>query len=375
VRIDRLELRLCRLPLVSFFETSFGRSVDRTFLLVRVEGGGTEGWGEAVADAAPYYSSETTDTAWHVITAFLAPRLLGRDFAHPREICDALRPVRGHNMAKAMLEMAAWDLYARQQQQPLSRLLGGTRSRIASGVSIGIQDSLAQLKEKIAAELAAGYQRIKIKIKPGWDVEIVDAVRQVFPDIALMVDANAAYTLDDAEHLARLDAYNLMMIEQPLDYDDIRDHAALQARLATPICLDESIHSVRAARDAIAVGACRIVNIKPGRLGGHRESIRVHDLCAAHGIPVWHGGMLETGIGRAHNIHLASLPNFALPGDIAASRRYYAPDLIEPPIEVAPDGTIAVPDSPGIGVRVVAERVEAATLRRATLEADRLTPA
>jgi O-succinylbenzoate synthase len=375
VRIDRLELRLCRLPLVSFFETSFGRSVDRTFLLVRVEGGGTEGWGEAVADAAPYYSSETTDTAWHVITAFLAPRLLGRDFAHPREIFDALRPVRGHNMAKAMLEMAAWDLYARQQQQPLSRLLGGTRSRIASGVSIGIQDSLAQLKEKIAAELAAGYQRIKIKIKPGWDVEIVDAVRQVFPDIALMVDANAAYTLDDAEHLARLDAYNLMMIEQPLDYDDIRDHAALQARLATPICLDESIHSVRAARDAIAVGACRIVNIKPGRLGGHRESIRVHDLCAAHGIPVWHGGMLETGIGRAHNIHLASLPNFALPGDIAASRRYYAPDLIEPPIEVAPDGTIAVPDSPGIGVRVVAERVEAATLRRATLEADRLTPA
>lgn len=375
MRIDRLELRLCRLPLVSFFETSFGRSVDRTFLLARVEGGGTEGWGEAVADAAPYYSSETTDTAWHVITAFLAPRVLGRDFAHPREIFDALRPVRGHNMAKAMLEMAAWDLYARQQQQPLARLLGGTRSRIASGVSIGIQDSLAQLKEKIAAELAAGYQRIKIKIKPGWDVEVVDAIRQVFPDIALMVDANAAYTLDDAEHLARLDAYDLMMIEQPLDYDDIMDHAALQARLATPICLDESIHSVRAARDAIAAGACRIVNIKPGRLGGHRESIRVHDLCAAHGIPVWHGGMLETGIGRAHNIHLASLANFTLPGDIAASRRYYAPDLIEPPIEVAPDGTIAVPDGPGIGVRVVAERVEAATLRSATLEAGRLTPA
>jgi O-succinylbenzoate synthase len=361
-------VRLCRLPLVSFFETSFGRSYDRSFLLIRLEGDGHEAWGEAVAEANPYYSSETTETAWHIITEFVAPRLLSTTFEHPREVFDRLKPIRGHNMAKAAVEMAAWDLFARMTDQPLSRLLGGTRNRIASGVSIGIQDSLEQLKEKIAGELAAGYQRIKIKIKPGWDLDAVDMVRREFGSVALMVDANAAYTLADAAHLARLDPYDLMMIEQPLDYDDVTDHVALQRALRTPICLDESIHTVRIARDAIAAGACRIINIKPGRVGGHRESIRLHDLCAEHGIPVWHGGMLETGIGRAHNIHLASLPNFSLPGDIAASKRYYAPDLIEPAIEVAADGTIAVPDGPGIGVHIVPERVERATLRAVTLE-------
>ena len=368
MRIDRLDLRLCRLPLVSFFETSFGRSYDRTFLLVRLEGAGHEGWGEAVAEANPYYSSETTETAWHIITEFLAPRVLGRVFEHPREIFDAMRPIRGHNMAKAALEMAAWDLYARSLAQPLSQVLGGTRARIASGVSIGIQDSLDQLQEKIDRELAAGYQRIKIKIKPGWDLAAVEMVRATFGNIPLMVDANAAYALSDAAHLGRLDVHQLMMIEQPLDYDDVSDHALLQQTLATPICLDESIHTVRIARDAIAAGACRIINIKPGRVGGHRESIRLHDLCAEHGIPVWHGGMLESGIGRAHNIHLASLPNFSLPGDIAASKRYYEPDLIDPPIEVAADGTIAVPDEPGIGVRIVAERVDRATLRAVSLD-------
>jgi o-succinylbenzoate synthase len=373
VRIDRIELRLCRLPLVHFFETSFGRSYDRTFVLAKVTGEGESGWGEGVAEANPYYSSETTETLWHIITEFLAPRLLGRHFDHPREVFDALKPIRGHNMAKATVEMAAWDLFARLQQQPLAQVLGGTQRRIASGVSIGIQDSLDQLKEKVARELAAGYRRIKIKIKPGWDVVAAETVRREFGDIPLMVDANAAYTLDDATHLAQLDAFNLMMVEQPLDYGDVADHAELQRSMRTPICLDESIHTVRVARDAIAAGACRIINIKPGRVGGHRESVRLHDLCATHGIPVWHGGMLETGIGRAHNIHLASLPNFSLPGDIAASKRYYSPDLIDPPIEVASDGTIEVPQGPGIGVHIVDERVDAATLRRVTLDAPAFT--
>ncbi len=369
MRIDRIEVRLLRLPLVHFFETSFGRSYDRTFILVKVEGGGQEGWGESVAEANPYYSAETVETVWHILTAFLAPRVIGVEFAHPREVFPALRAVRGHHMAKAALEMAAWDLYARLQGVPLQAVLGGTRTRIASGVSIGIQDSLDELAAKVDTELAAGYQRIKIKIKPGWDVNAVEMLRARFGPIPLMVDANAAYTVDDGPHLAALDRFDLMMIEQPLEYDDVTDHAVLQRQLRTPICLDESIHTVRVARDAIDAGACRIINIKPGRVGGHLESIRLHDLCAERGVPVWHGGMLESGIGRAHNIHLASLPNFTLPGDIAASRRYYAPDLIDPPIEVAPDGTVAVPDGPGIGVRPVPERIEQATLRRIELDA------
>jgi O-succinylbenzoate synthase len=263
--------------------------------------------------------------------------------------------------------MAIWDLCARAAGQPLSQLLGGTRDRIASGVSIGIQDSFDQLLEKIDKELTAGYQRIKIKIKPGWDLEAVERVRGRFGAIPLQVDANAAYSLDDAPLLARLDPHDLLLIEQPLDYDDVMDHATLQARIKTPVCLDESIHTVRIARDAIDARACQIINIKPGRVGGHQASIELHDLCAAHGIPVWHGGMLESGIGRAHNIHLASLPNFSLPGDIAASKRYYQPDLIDPPIDIASDGTIAVPQGPGIGVNIVRERVDKATLRHLSL--------
>ncbi len=363
------------MPLVTFFETSFGRSYDRTFLLVRLEGAGHEGWGEAVAEANPYYSSETTETAWHIITEFLAPLVFGTEFTDPHEVFPTLRRVRGHNMAKAAVEMAAWDLFARVNGQPLSALLGGTRRAIASGVSIGIQDSIDQLLGRIEHELAAGYRRIKIKIKPGWDVDVASRVRARFPDVALMVDANAAYTVDDAAHLARLDALNLMMIEQPLDYDDVTDHATLQRALTTPICLDESIHTVRIAKDAIEAGACKIINIKPGRVGGHRESIRLHDLCASHDIPVWHGGMLETGIGRAHNIHLASLPNFTLPGDIAASKRYYDTDLIDPAIDVRSDGTIPVPDGPGIGVRIVRERVDRVTQRLAVLEPSAVTTA
>jgi o-succinylbenzoate synthase len=361
-RIDGLQLRLVRLPLVAFFETSFSRVYDKTFILVSLDGGGVQGLGECVADVDPYYSAETNVTAWHVIKDFLAPLVLGRAFEDPRDVFPSLARVRGHHMAKAAVEMAAWDLAARSAGAPLSRLLGGTRREIASGVSIGIQDSLDDLAAKVRKELDAGYRRIKIKVKPGWDLAAVEMIRARFGDIPLMVDANAAYTLADAGHLAALDRFGLMMIEQPLDYDDVRDHAALQRRMTTPICLDESIHSVRAATEAIALDACRIINIKPGRLGGHAESIRLHDLCASHGIPVWHGGMLESGIGRAHNIHLASLPNFTLPGDIAASRRYFVPDLIEPGIEVSRDGTVEVPTGPGIGVTVDWDRVKAATI-------------
>jgi O-succinylbenzoate synthase len=363
VRIDLLELRLLRLPLVRAFETSFGRVDARTIVLVTVHGEGAEGWGEAVADADPHYSGETASSVWQVIDRYLAPRVLCAPLAHPREVGPRLQRIRGHHMAKAAVEMAIWDLYARQQGVPLSQVLGGTRARVPSGVSIGIEASVDLLLERIAVERAAGYQRVKIKIKPGWDVDVVGRVRERWPDLPLMVDANAAYRLDDAA-LAALDDTGLLMIEQPLAEDDLVDHAALQRRLRTPLCLDESIETRADAAAAIALGACRIVNIKPGRLGGHAESIAVHDACAAAGLPVWHGGMLESGIGRAHNLHLASLPQFTLPGDIAASERYYQPDLIEPPIRVAADGTVAVPDGPGIGVTIVPDRVDRATERR-----------
>jgi O-succinylbenzoate synthase len=367
VTIEKIELFLCRLPLVHFFETSFGRTYDRTFVLIRVEAAGVEGWGECVAEANPYYSGETTETVWHIMAGFIAPLVIGHRFDHPREIYPHLKRIRGHNMAKAGVEMAIWDLYAKSVNQPLSKVLGGTRDRIASGVSIGIQDSLDQLIGKIEKELAAGYQRIKIKIKPGWDLDAVERVRKTLGNIPLQVDANAAYTLADAAMLAKLDPFDLLLIEQPLDYDDVMDHAVLQRQITTPVCLDESIHTVRIARDAIDAKACKIINIKPGRVGGHQPSIELHDLCAAHDIPVWHGGMLESGIGRAHNIHLASLPNFRLPGDIAASKRYYQPDLIEPEIDIAKDGTIEVPTGPGIGVNIVRERIDKATLRHLSL--------
>jgi len=374
VRIERLELRLLKLPLVHFFETSFGRIHDKHFIVVRLDGEGATGFGECVAEQDPYYSSETNETVWHIVEQFIAPRVLDVAFAHPSEIFPALSAIRGHNMAKAAVEMAGWDLYAMQRGEPLCRVLAAgvaeaaaataTRDRIASGVSIGIQNSLEDLAAKVERELAAGYRRIKIKIKPGWDLKPVAMIRSRFGAIPLMVDANAAYTLADAEHLAALDAFDLMMIEQPLDYDDIADHAALQRRLQTPICLDESIKTVHAGRDAIDAGACRIINIKPGRVGGFAQSIRLHDLCASRGIPVWHGGMLESGIGRAANIHLSTLPNFTLPGDVAASKRYFDPDVIDPPIEVAADGTIAVPQGPGLGVAIRHDRIEHATLRQ-----------
>jgi O-succinylbenzoate synthase len=373
MRIERMELRLVRLPLVRFFETSFGRIDDRVFVLVTVEENGATGVGECVADANPFYSAETTRTAWHIIGEFVAPLVLGREFAHPRDLFDSLAVIRGHNMAKAAVEMAAWDLFARQQGRPLAEVLGGSPERIAhgieSGVSIGIQDSLEQLLDRVAIEREAGYLRIKIKIKPGWDVDAVHRVRARFGSIPLMVDANAAYQLGDAPGLARLDPYDLMMIEQPLDYDDIRDHAVLQTRIHTPICLDESLHTPRRAEEALATRACRIINIKPGRVGGHGQSIRMHDVALAYGAPAWHGGMLESGIGRAHNIHLSTLPGFTLPGDVAASRRYFAPDLIDPEIDLRPDGTIEVPRGPGIGVHVVDDRLDRASIERLELRA------
>jgi o-succinylbenzoate synthase len=371
VRIERMELRLLRLPLVRFFETSFGRVDERTFVLVTVEENGAVGVGECVADANPFYSSETTRTAWHIISEFLAPIVLGRAFAHPAEVFDALAPIRGHHMAKAAVEMAMWDLFARQQNCRLAELLGGDPVVIAkgieSGVSIGIQNSLEELVERVALENAAGYRRIKIKIKPGWDVDAVRLIRERFGRIPLMVDANAAYALCDGDHLAELDQYELMMIEQPLDYDDIHDHARLQKRLRTPVCLDESLQTPRLAAEALAIGACRIINIKPGRVGGFAPAVRMHDTAVDRGCPVWHGGMLESGIGRAHNIHLSTLPVFTLPGDIAASRRYFAPDLIDPEIEIRGDGTIAVPTGPGIGVNVVSDRIERASIEHLEL--------
>jgi O-succinylbenzoate synthase len=363
-RIERLRLRLIRLPLVAFFETSFGRIYEKTFILVSLDGHGAAGLGECVADVDPYYSPETNVTAWHAIKDFLAPLLLGRTFEHPRDVFPALSRVRGHNMAKAAVEMAAWDLAARLENAPLSRLLGGTRAEIASGVSIGIQDSLDDLAAKVQKELDAGYRRIKIKIKPGWDVAAVELIRARFGGIPLMVDANAAYTLADTAHLALLDRFDLMMIEQPLEYDDIRDHATLQRAIRTPVCLDESIHSVRAAEEAIALDACRIVNIKPGRLGGHAEAIRVHNVCASHGVPVWHGGMLESGIGRAHNIALSTLSNFVLPGDVSASKRYWQKDVIAPEVEVTQQGTIPVSDRPGLGYDLDFEHIDKLTVRR-----------
>jgi O-succinylbenzoate synthase len=362
MRLASIGLTLVRLPLVRPFETSFSRMTAREAILVDVhDASGAVGWGECVADADPFYSSEDSTTAWHVLERHLVPALLGQDVA-ARGIGQRFHRVRGHQMAKASVEMACWDLEARLAGKPLCEHLGAAARPIEAGVSIGIQESLSQLVDRVAEERAAGYRRVKIKIKPGWDREPVEALRKAFGDMPLMVDANAAYTVDDGPRLAELDAFQLMMIEQPLDYDDLVQHARLQKQLATPICLDESIHSPQAAIDALELGACRIINIKPGRLGGLSASLAVHDTAVARHVPLWHGGMLETGIGRAHNLHLSTLPGFTLPGDVAASKRYFAPDLIEPAIDVQADGTILVPSGPGIGVVPQPDRVKKVTV-------------
>jgi O-succinylbenzoate synthase len=364
MRIDAVAVRRLRLPLVAPFETSFGRTHAKEFLLVSAAADGTWGHAECVADVDPYYHPETNATALHVLAEFLAPLLFERDVGHPGQLLPAFARVRGHAMAKAALEMAVWELWARREAVPLWRLLGGRGGRIASGVSIGLQDGEAALVGRVEAELAAGYRRIKIKIKPGRDLALVRAIRARFGAVPLMVDANSAYSLADAPLLRELDAFALMMVEQPLAWDDIVDHAALQRQLRTPLCLDESLHSPAAVRHALELGACRIVNLKVGRVGGLAAMLEIETLCRARGVPLWCGGMLESGIGRLANVHLQTLPGFTLPGDTAASARYFAEDLVDPPVTVDRDGTIAVPDGPGIGHEIRWDRVERATLDR-----------
>lgn len=322
------------------------------------------GHGECVADTDPFYLPETLGTVRHVLRDFLAPMAFAADLRDPRDLLPALARVRGHEMAKAGLEMAVWELFARREGVPLYRLLGGRGGEIASGVSVGLQKDVSALVEAVEREVAAGYRRIKIKIKPAKDRVLVEAVRARFPSVPLMADANSAYTLADVPLFQALDAHDLMMVEQPLGWDDMVDHVALQRQIRTPVCLDESIRSPADARKALDLGACRIINIKAGRVGGLAASVAIHDLCRARGVPVWCGGMLESGIGRLANVHLQTLPGFTLPGDTSASARYFAEDLIDPPVTVSPHGTIAVPEGPGIGHEILWPRVEKATVAR-----------
>ena len=367
MRIDQIEIRHAMLPLVQPFVTSFGREDVRETILVAVHGEGFTGWGEAATSRGPWYEYETVETCWHVLNQFLAPCLVGRDVTSPEHAVGLMAPVRGHHIAKMGLEAAIWDLLAKGSGVSIAAMLGGVRERVAVGVSVGVQPSVELLLDVIGGYLAQGYGRIKIKVRPGWDADVVRLVRERFPEVLLMADANSAYTLADAKMLRSLDEYGLLMIEQPLAYDDLLDHAELQRCLSTPICLDESVPSLAAARVALALGSGRIINIKPGRVGGLVAARAIHDLCRSNGWPVWCGGMLETGIGRAHNVALASLPGFTLPGDISASDRYFHEDIVEPAFTVSQDGTMAVPTGPGIGVRVIPERLQAATQRRSVV--------
>lgn len=361
MKIEKIELMLCSLPYVHFFETSFGREEERTFILVKVYAEGICGFGEVVADKAPLYSYETTETAWLMLKNFFIPQLFQKSLSDPQDFYEEAKIFKGHPMAKAGLELALWDLLAKQKGVSLWKLYGGTQKEIPAGVSIGIQDSESQLFERIQTFLEEGYQRIKLKIKPGWDVSICQKVREKFPDIRLQVDANGAYRSDDKKRLIDLDAFGLEMVEQPFAPYDLWDHSRLQKDMRTSLCLDESITNVETARKAVEMESCRVINIKAGRVGGVIESIKIHDFCQKHSLPVWCGGMLESGIGRAHNIHLATLPNFRFPHDLSASKRYYAEDLIEPPVDITPEGTIKVPDLPGIGVLPQEERIQRAS--------------
>jgi O-succinylbenzoate synthase len=362
--LETIELRHVRMRLQSPFETSFGVEHERDCLILKVEAEGLVGWGECAVSSFPGYSYETTGTAWHVLSEFFLPAVLGQRIADVGDFISLLARYKGHNMARAGLEMALWDLIGKTAQQPLAHLLGGSRQRVPVGVSVGIQPDTKALLNTIETYVQVGYQRIKLKIKPDRDLEDLRAARQAFPDLKLQVDANSAYTLDDQDVFVGMDTLGLLLIEQPLAEDDLIDHAALQAVLNTPLCLDESIRSRRHARQALEINACRVINIKSGRVGGLAEALRIHDLCNAQGIPVWCGGMLETGIGRAANLALASLPGFTLPGDISASDRYYAEDIAEPRFELNSNSTIDVPDQPGLGVEVVPDTLERATLRK-----------
>ncbi len=372
LRLDRIELREIRLPLREPFRISSGvLTARRITLLELVDADGVVAWSECVAEELPNYSPDTLETSWLAIREWLAPRVLGRTFATPEDVWPVLdEDIRGHRMAKAAIEMGFWALAAERAAVPLAMLLGGTRDRIEVGISLGIQATPAALVERAAHALGDGYRKIKLKIKPGADVAYIAAVREALgPAAPLMADANNAYTLADADHLARLDAFDLVMIEQPLEHEDLVRHAELQRRLRTPICLDESITSVNRAEDMIALGSGRIINIKPGRVGGFRVSKAIHDLCAAHAIPVWCGGMLESGVGRAHNVALASLPNFGIPGDLSPSARYWERDVVTPEWTMDADGFVRVPTSPGLGVTVDRDRVDDLTVRAETLAA------
>jgi O-succinylbenzoate synthase len=368
MRVRKITLREVHLKLLSPFQTSFGTSDLRRILLIETDVDGISAWGESTAGENPYYCYETVETAWLILRDYLWPLVKDREIGSASEVWDMLAPVRGHNMAKAGLEIAIWDAEAKLKNMPLAKLLGGTRAEIPCGVSIGIQPTTAGLIAKVEEALAAGYQRIKIKIKPGYDLEPVRALRERFPQIRLMVDANSAYRLEDAPLLKALDDFYLIMIEQPLGWDDIYSHTEIQRQLQTPICLDECIHDVENARAAIDLGACKIINIKLGRVGGHTSARQIHDLCQSRSIPVWCGGMLESGIGRAHNIAMSTLANFSLPGDVSASRRYWAEDIISPEVEVTPQGTIRVPTAAGIGYEPRRDRIEKLTVRREVLE-------
>jgi O-succinylbenzoate synthase len=367
--IQSIELREIRLPLIHFFETSFGRTTERRILLARLtDADGAEGWGECTAGEGPFYSDEWTETAWPTLLEFLGPMILGQPMENAAHAFALMRAVRGHRMAKATLETACWDLEAKKAGVPLWKHLGGTRPEIPCGVSIGIQDTPDALLENIRKEVDAGYQRIKIKIKPGWDLKIIERVRKEFPDIRLMGDANSAYKLSDVPLFKQLDRFNLMMLEQPLAHDDIFNHSVLQRQIQTPICLDESIRSAEDATNAISLGSCKIINVKLGRVGGHAEAKRVEQVARDNEIPVWCGGMLESGIGRAHNIAMSTLAGFTLPGDVSASARYWEEDIIDPPVRVSERGTITPLDAPGIGFAVNLPRIEALTVRKRTIK-------
>ena len=369
ITVDAIHLREINLPLAHPFETSFGLTTSRRILLVEIQSEGLTAWGECVAGEHPYFSDEMIDTAWIISQAELVPRLLDAEIEGGGDCPEIFRQVRGHRMAKAALENAVWDLMAQRSGISLSAMLGGTRAKIPCGVSIGIQPSIERLMEMVAKEVGAGYQRIKLKCKPGWDNRIFEAVRSRWPEIVLSCDANSAYRMKDFRHIAEWDKFGLLMIEQPLWYDDFYFHSMLQKTIETSICLDESIRNRRDALAAIDMESCRIINIKVGRVGGFSEAIAVHNAAAERGIPVWCGGMLETGIGRAHNIALSSLPNFSLPGDVSASRRYWTRDIIEPEVTVSSRGEITVPTGVGSGFTVDVERIEALTVRRESARA------
>jgi o-succinylbenzoate synthase len=369
MRIDAIILREVHMPLVRPFETSFGVTRNRRILLAEVQSEGLIGWGECTAGERPYFSGESTDTAWQVLVNELGPMLAAESPEHGGECPRIFHSVRGNPMAKAALENAIWDLEAQREGISLSHLMGGVRESIACGVSLGIQPSISDLLAIIERELAAGYQRIKLKCKPGWDVEVFERVRNRWPDILLSCDANSAYRLRDEDHIVSFDAFNLLMIEQPLWHDDFYFHSVLQKRLDTPICLDESIRNRRDALAAIEMESCQIINVKLGRVGGFSEAIAVHNAALERGIPVWCGGMLESGIGRSHNIALSSLEGFTLPGDVSASARYWTEDIIEPEVSVSRQGEIAIPDTPGRGYEVRTDLIEQRTVRKETIRA------